>query len=187
MAIEQHAGASADMKVRINDYDQLAFLCHNRDRNQIIDGEIALGIYESEWRWIEWGELRQDEKDLIKALVMQYGNGVLRIKGPFSMRKPLRMRLADDAKRLGRPTPISEPTSVRDLCKKALIECVEDGGDEKNIALIDGVDHYVDMTCEPHFYSVGRDFIEKRMNPISPFESWRLWRIPSTKKPQESA
>ena len=155
------------MKINIKDYEQLALLCHSRDHDIPVDCETALSIYENEWRWLEYDDMKQEEKDLLEMLIKRHSNGILRVKGPFAMRakyrdKPLVMRLADDAARVGSPQLISEAMSIRELCDKAGIECVDDpAADAKIVGLTDYVDHYIDIQSTPRFYTVGRDFIEE--------------------------
>lgn len=76
--------------------------------------------------------------------------------------KQLVAQFAKDAARVGSPQRISEEMSISELCDKAGIECIDDpAADKKIVALIDYVDHYIDIHATPYFYSVGRDFIEE--------------------------
>lgn len=66
------------MKVRLADYPQLKLLAWNR-RDDVIEGDEALALYERNWRYVDREQLTEKEQQLIDQLVIQYGNGVFNI------------------------------------------------------------------------------------------------------------
>ncbi|WP_137890338.1 ankyrin repeat domain-containing protein [Ramlibacter sp. 2FC] len=68
------------MKIRIEDYPQLKFLCWNRHtdgESALMDGWEAFALYERNWKWVEEDKLTPAERELIETLTREYGGGVL--------------------------------------------------------------------------------------------------------------
>lgn len=66
------------MKVHLADYPQLKLLAWNR-RDDVIEGDEALALYERNWIYVDRAQLTENEQQLIDQLVIQYGNGVFNI------------------------------------------------------------------------------------------------------------
>lgn len=64
--------------ITIADYPELKLLCWNY-KGSIIDGEIALGIYERNWHHVDQNLLTEPERSLIATLSEIYRNGVLHV------------------------------------------------------------------------------------------------------------
>lgn len=79
------------------------------------------------------------------------------------MRTPLVMRLSADAKKWGKPEPLTrdDAFSIKELCEQAGIPCRVTGhnADLKMIALIDSENDFIIMEDDGPFYSVGKKTI----------------------------
>lgn len=64
------------MKINTDDFPQLKALCWNRPAGAILDSEDALGLYESNWRFVDREALSEEEQALIDLLIAMHGNGV---------------------------------------------------------------------------------------------------------------
>ncbi|TFL15894.1 hypothetical protein DR046_23015 [Jannaschia formosa] len=64
------------VQVRIADFPELAKLCWNRPEATVLDGPVALSIYERNWRHVDEDALGADEAALIETLTNLHGNGV---------------------------------------------------------------------------------------------------------------
>ncbi len=65
------------MNVVVKNYPQLRQLCWNRPDDAVVDGEVALALYERNWRFVQQDEITPDEQALLDMLVAKYGNGHL--------------------------------------------------------------------------------------------------------------
>ena len=70
------SGLRGTVKIRLDQYPQLRQLCWNRAADATVCGEVALGLYENNWRFIEQDRLGDEEQALIDELITRFGNGV---------------------------------------------------------------------------------------------------------------
>ncbi|MVF25026.1 hypothetical protein EVC37_26060 [Methylocaldum sp. BRCS4] len=67
------------MPIRLADYPQLNLIAWNRRKDDLIDEEEALALYERNWRFVDEAALDPKERAFIDRLVQQYGHGVLNV------------------------------------------------------------------------------------------------------------
>ncbi len=58
-------------------YSELARLVWNRDPTRPLTGVEALSLYERNWRHVDVSSLSEEERELIRSLTQQFGNGHL--------------------------------------------------------------------------------------------------------------
>lgn len=63
------------MNVKVENYPQLRQLCWNRNDNAVVDGAVALALYERNWRFVDRNAITNDEQLLLNDLVATYGGG----------------------------------------------------------------------------------------------------------------
>lgn len=66
------------MKVRLADYPQLRLLAWGLHVDEL-DEEVALELYERQWRHVDEASLTDTERRFIAALVAKWGKGVLHV------------------------------------------------------------------------------------------------------------
>lgn len=73
--MDQRVPSGEAMNVRVNQYPQLRQLCWNRPDDAVVDGEIALALYERNWRFVDRDAIPPHEQRLLDHLVAVCGNG----------------------------------------------------------------------------------------------------------------
>lgn len=63
------------MNVRLKQYPQLRQLAWNRPDYPVVDGEIALALYERNWRFVDANAITVRERNLLNRLVQIHRNG----------------------------------------------------------------------------------------------------------------
>lgn len=76
---EKAAARGRDIQVNLALYPQLKSLCWSRPGIRYVTADEALSYYETEWRHVDEDRLTEREKDLIRMLVIRYGNGILHV------------------------------------------------------------------------------------------------------------
>ena len=64
--------------IKINNYPQLKLISWNIHVNEITEDD-ALGLYETNWRYIDQSSLTNKERKLIERLIRVYGKGLLHV------------------------------------------------------------------------------------------------------------
>jgi len=65
--------------LRLVDFPQLKLIAWNRYRDDVIEDDEALALYERNWQYVDQDHLDPKERQLIDRLVQQYGHGVLNV------------------------------------------------------------------------------------------------------------
>lgn len=64
-------------QVTPSDYPELRLICWHCDPAKPITEEVAFGLYERNWRYIDHSRLSAGEQALINRLKDKFGNGVI--------------------------------------------------------------------------------------------------------------
>lgn len=64
--------------IEIDAYENLKGLCWNR-RERYVAAEEAFRLYERNWRFVDAGRMKSDERELIRRLAARFGNGILHV------------------------------------------------------------------------------------------------------------
>ena len=71
--------AATAYNVTIGDFPQLRLLAWNRRPTDVITGEEAFGLYESNWRFVDEALLAPRERVMIGQLAELYGCGLMNV------------------------------------------------------------------------------------------------------------
>lgn len=63
--------------VTLAQYPQLRMLVWNRPGTTRVDDREAFALYEANWRHVDQQHMTRPERDLVRRLTNQFGNGVL--------------------------------------------------------------------------------------------------------------
>jgi len=67
------------LTLKIGDYPQLALLAWSRRPDDVITAEEAFGLYESNWRFVDYKLLNDQERELIDDLMETCGHGLMNV------------------------------------------------------------------------------------------------------------
>ena len=66
-----------DDNIVIGDLPQLRLIAWNRKPEDAVTGEVALALYERNWRFVDEAAMLPDERAVLDRLIRDYGNGLL--------------------------------------------------------------------------------------------------------------
>jgi hypothetical protein len=64
--------------IEIDAYENLKGLCWNR-RGHYLAPQEAFHLYERNWRFVDTGRMKPEERELIRRLAVRFGNGILHV------------------------------------------------------------------------------------------------------------
>lgn len=65
--------------IALANYPQLHLIAWNRSKDDFIEEEEALALYEANWRFVDPEQMEEAERHLLRRLIRQYGHGVLNV------------------------------------------------------------------------------------------------------------